>query len=291
MIDAHHHLWRYRPSEFEWIDDSMALLRRDYLADAFVRTIKRAGIAGSVVVQARQTIAETEWLLDVAKNVPEILGVVGWLPLRDSNIKALLSTGRQNRFLKGLRHVVQDEPSNDFLLDPDFNRGIELLNDEDLTFDLLVRASQLPATNIFVRRFPGVPFVLDHLAKPNIRTGEGKDFWREQLMRLGDCPNVFCKLSGLATEAHWNAWTFEDLKPFLDIALDAFGAERLMAGSDWPVCLLATGYDRWWDTLQQWCAPFESGTRAKILGTNALQFYSLVQPGKQHLDPMERQEP
>ena len=288
MIDAHHHLWRYRPSEFEWIDGSMSKLQRDHLADEFVRTMRCAGVAGSVVVQARQTVSETEWLLEIAKNVPEILGVVGWLPLRDSNLKALLSTARQNHLLKGLRHVVQDEPSDDFLLDPDFNRGMEFLTEGHLTFDLLVRESQLPATNVFVRRFPGIPFVLDHLAKPDIRTGKGFDSWRGQLLHLGECPNVSCKLSGLATEARWNEWTLEDLKPFLDAALEAFGTERLMAGSDWPVCLLATGYDRWWNTLQQWCAPFESSTRAKILGLNALHFYTLAQPVAEHIDLRER---
>lgn len=275
MIDAHHHLWRYRPSEFEWIDDGMSMLRRDHLEDEFVKTMQGAGVKESVVVQARQSVTETEWLLEIASNTPEILGVVGWLPLRDPNVKALLSTARQNRLLKGLRHVVQDEPNDDFLLQPDFMRGIGMLSGEGLTFDLLVRVSQLPATNIFVRQFPEVRFVLDHLAKPQISTGEGIDFWREQLFQLAECPNVFCKLSGLATEAHWDTWSFEDLRPFLDTALEAFGAERLMAGSDWPVCTLATGYERWWETLRQWCVRLDEATRARILGTNAVHFYSL----------------
>jgi L-fuconolactonase len=274
VIDAHHHLWNYDAAQYAWIGAGMDVLRRNFTFADFQRVAASAGISGSVVVQARQTLEETFWLLEFATQHPRLLGVVGWIPLRASTAAAHIADLRQHPKLKGLRHVVQDEPEDDFLLDTSFNRGISALADSGLVYDLLVRVSQLPATRTFVAQHPSQTFVLDHLAKPDIRSGR-IDQWRTEIYRLAESPNVSCKLSGLVTEAAWDSWTYEDIAPILDTALDAFGSDRLMAGSDWPVCLLASTYQRWWDVLKTWTSQLRASERDRILQGTATAVYRL----------------
>lgn len=274
IIDAHHHLWHYTEKDYGWIDDGMQSLRRDYLPADLQAAASEAGVVGTVVVQARQTLEETAWLLECAAATPLIQGVVGWLPLADPACASLLQAHRNQPLLKGLRHVIQDEPDDHYILGDDFNRGVALLAETGLVFDILIHARHLPQTIDFVKRHPRQAFVLDHLAKPPIRTASLQP-WKDNLKRLAESENVACKLSGLATEANWATWTFDDLEPYLDAALEAFGAGRLMAGSDWPVCLLATGYTRWWSTLKQWAAKLDAADRERLFSGTAQRIYRL----------------
>jgi L-fuconolactonase len=274
FIDAHHHLWNYTPAEYGWIDEEMAELRLDFTAEDIAAAGEALDLSGSVVVQARQTLAETHWLLACAAKSRTLLGVVGWLPLASEELPALLDGLASQPLLKGVRHVVQDEPDPEFLLRDDFNRGITQLRPLDLTYDLLIRDHQLPIAARFVERHPDQIFVLDHLAKPRLRESLLEP-WCSDLRRLAAYPNVVCKLSGLVTEAHWKSWTPDDLRPYLDTALELFGPSRLMAGSDWPVCLLATSYNRWWSVLLEWAKPLTASERASIFGKTASSVYRL----------------
>ena len=273
-IDAHHHLWRYDSQDYGWISAEMKVLRRDFLAADLAGELQTAGVDGSVVVQARQTLAETDWLLALADADPRIRGVVGWAPLADANFPVHLKRLLAQTKLKGLRHVIQDEPDDNFILRDDFNRGVDQLLNTGLVYDILIHERHLPQAAVFVARHPDQIFVLDHLGKPKIRDSVIQP-WRDQLKRLAQHANVYCKLSGLVTEADWDMWTLHDLQPYLDAALEAFGAERLMAGSDWPVCLLASTYQRWWATLREWCGSLSEDERAKILGGTAWTVYRL----------------
>ena len=273
VIDAHHHLWRYSAAEYEWIDDRMAALRRDFLPVDFVTELANAGINGAVTVQARQTLEETRWLLELAGSCNQILGVVGWAPIASANFEASLDTLATNTKLVGLRHVVQAEPQG-FLDGVDFNRGIGTLHQTGLVYDLLVVEHQLEEAIRFVDRHPQQVFVLDHIAKPKIAAGEIEP-WRTRIQQLSKRSNVCCKISGMVTEDSWSHWSMESLRPFMDTVVDAFGANRLMAGSDWPVCLVATNYAKWWQILRDYFADFSSNERENIFGTTATRIYNL----------------
>ncbi len=272
-VDAHHHLWRYSEEEYGWISEEMSVLRRDFLPVDLGQAMRSAGVDGAVAVQARQSVAETDWLLQLAEQDERMLGVVGWLPLQDDGFAELLERYRGHGKLKGLRHVVQDEP-DDFILGAAFNRGVRAMRGTGLVYDILIHERHLPQAARFVGMHPEQVFVLDHLAKPRIREGELEP-WRANLKRLAAAGYVSCKLSGMVTEADWERWTLEDLRPYLDAALEAFGAERLMAGSDWPVCLLASEYERWWEALRTWAAPLGEAERAAIFGGTAKRVYRL----------------
>jgi L-fuconolactonase len=273
-IDAHHHLWRYTPQDYGWISPSMQALQRDFLPEDLESELAINGIDGSVVVQARQTLDETRWLLELAHKTPSIRGVVGWVPLADDGLPTILAELGANPMLKGVRHVIQDEPDPNFILRDDFNRGIGALRGTGLVYDILIHEQHLPQAAAFVARHPEQSFVLDHLAKPKVRTHELEP-WRTNLKRLATHRNVACKLSGLVTEADWAGWTPKDLHPYLDAAVDAFGLQRLMAGSDWPVCLLASSYERWWSTLFAWAQQFSTQERSEIFGGTAGAVYRL----------------
>ena len=274
MIDAHHHLWRYGAEEYGWIGPQMQVLRRDFLPGDLAVEMRAAGVSGAVVVQARQSLLETNWLLALARDNAFIQGVVGWAPLVDDDLPRILDELQSHAKLKGLRHVVQDEPDDDFILREDFNRGISRLLETGLTYDILIHERHLPQAAMFVGRHPQQIFVLDHLAKPLVRERVMQP-WRDNLRRLAEHEHVYCKLSGLVTEADWAAWTLDELRPYLDAALEAFGPARLMAGSDWPVCLLASTYERWWATLREWCAPLAVDEQDLILGGTARMIYRL----------------
>ena len=273
-IDAHHHLWSYREPEFAWISEEMALLKRDFTMFDLRCARSAAGVDGSVVVQARQSTAETDWLLSVARVDTSIRGVVGWLPMCSQYFAQVLASYSRHVQLKGLRHVLQDEPDPNFVLSGPFNRGMEAVTSSGLTYDLLIREGQMPQTLQCVARHPNQVFVLDHLAKPRIGEAPSRE-WVRNIGLLAAMPNVSCKLSGLVTEAEWSSWTLDQLRPYLDIALSAFGAQRLMAGSDWPVCLLASTYEQWWTTLRAWADDLSTSQRDDIFGATAKRVYRL----------------
>ena len=273
VIDAHHHLWHYSAVEYDWIDDRMAALRRDFLPKGFIHELTGAGIDGAVTVQARQTLEETQWLLQLAAKHKEILGVVGWAPISSPHFESSLSALSTNPKLVGVRHVVQAEPQG-FLDSEDFNRGIRILRGTGLVYDILIFEHQLEEAIRFVDRHPQQVFVLDHIAKPKIAAGE-LEAWRTQIHELSKRSNVSCKVSGMVTEDSWSNWSIDSLRPYLDTVVDAFGAHRLLAGSDWPVCLVAANYMQWWQLLRDYFAPFSAEERADVFGTTAVRIYNL----------------
>jgi L-fuconolactonase len=274
-IDSHQHFWTYNPTEFGWIDDSMAILRRDFLPEHLMPELKNTGFQGSVAVQTRQTLEETRWLLELAERSPWILGVVGWVDLRSPDIRSQLKDLSQNPRLVGIRHIVQSEPDDRFLLQADFLRGISVLEEFDLAYDILIYTKHLPVAAEFVERFPRQRFVLDHLAKPPIKSGN-IDSWAQGILRLATFPNVFCKLSGLVTEADWQYWKSEQIVPFLDVAFTSFGPDRLMIGSDWPVCLVAASYARALEVVKGYLLEKSPECQDRVLGGNAQRFWRLA---------------
>ena len=274
VIDAHHHLWRYTTEEFGWIDESMQPLRRDFLPAGLAAEMATVGVDGSVAVQARQTLEETQWLLDLADGCDTIRGVVGWAPIAGAEFPAVMEQFDECAKLKGLRHVVQGEPDENYILREDFNSGIRALSGSGLVYDILIYERHLPQTIEFVDRHPEQVFVLDHIAKPKIAMGELEP-WAGRIRELAERENVSCKISGLVTEAKWDAWSAETLRPYLDVVVEAFGPQRLMAGSDWPVCLVASGYAEWWELLRVHFAGFSESERARIFGGTATETYGL----------------
>jgi L-fuconolactonase len=273
-IDAHQHFWQYEPSEYGWIDDSMAALRRDFLPADSAREMAQAGFDACVAVQARQTLEETRWLLALADAHPFIAGVVGWVDLQSERAQAQLEQLASQPRLVGVRHIVQSEPDDRFLLRPAFCRGIELLEPFGLTYDILVYPRHLPVAADFVARFPQQAFVLDHLGKPDVRSGAIKA-WEKDLRRLAEFPNVVCKLSGLVTEADSTRWSPAQLGPYLDVAFDCFGAQRLMIGSDWPVCTVAADYLRTMRGVIDYVSSRSQEDRDAVLGGNAMRVWNL----------------
>jgi len=273
-IDAHHHLWRYNPQEYGWIDDSMKQLRRDFLTVDLIRELAAAEVDGTVAVQARQTVEETRWLLDLAEDCTAIRGVVGWAPIAGEEFPGMMEEFEDRPKLKGLRHVIQGEKDENYILREDFNSGIRCLRGSGLVYDILIFARHLPQTIEFVDEHPEQVFVLDHVAKPMIREGLLEP-WATQMRELGQRENVWCKVSGMVTEADWNAWDEASLRPYLDVAVEAFGPSRLMVGSDWPVCLVASEYGRWFDVLRSYFSGFSEAERAQVFGGNAVEVYGL----------------
>lgn len=274
-IDAHHHLWHYTAEEFGWLEGELAQLRRNFLPQHFIDTMRGAEVAGAVTVQARQTVQETDWLLEVATMSSSIVGVVGWLPLADETVSLLLEERLPAQKLCGLRHIVQAEPAG-FLDGVAFNRGVSALASSGLAYDILIHQHQLPEAIRFVDRHPHQIFVLDHLAKPLIQSGETEP-WATHMRDLARRRNVVCKVSGMVTEAG-TGWTPEQLKPYFDVALEAFTPHRLMIGSDWPVLLAHCDYARWWALVEQWLAPLSAAEQAAMLGGTCLRTYGLKPP-------------
>jgi L-fuconolactonase len=273
-IDAHQHFWRYNADEYDWIDDSMSALRRDFLPDDLKPELDGAGFRGSVAVQARQSLDETHWLLELATSSPLILGVVGWVDLCSRDVCSQLQALAKNLKLVGVRHVVQGEPDDRFMLRPDFLRGISALEEFDLAYDILIYPKHLRVAVEFVQRFPRQRFVLDHLAKPPIKNRSIHP-WEAGMRELARFPNVFCKLSGMVTEADWQSWKPEHMKPYLDIALDCFGPHRLMIGSDWPVCTVAASYAQTMNVVLDYFEKYPADVQDAVLGGTAQRFWKL----------------
>jgi len=276
-IDAHQHFWRYRAEEYRWIDGSMAVLRRDFLPDDSVHEMAAQGFDACVAVQAQHTLDETSWLLALADTHPSIAGVVGWVDLQAGadRVRAQLESFARHQKFVGVRHIAQSEPDDRFLVRPHVLEGLAVLGEFDLPFDLLVYRRHLAVAAECVARFPQHRFVLDHLAKPDIRGGE-IDAWARDLRALAAHPNVWGKVSGLITEAACQAWTPDQIRPYLDVAFDAFGWQRLMIGSDWPVCLVAGTYGRTMNLVCEYVAARPAHEQAAILGGNARRFWRLT---------------
>jgi L-fuconolactonase len=274
LIDAHHHFWYYNQEEYGWIDESMSVLRRDYLPGDLEQELLKAGITGTLVVQARQSLQETRWLLDLAGKHRFILGVVGWLDLCSPELDIQLRELASHQELVGVRHVVQDEPDDGFMLRKEFLNGIAQLEPYNLVYDLLVYPGHLEIAARLAEKFPLQRFVLDHLGKPAIRSGEMEP-WISGIEQLAKCPNVWCKISGMVTEADPEHWSYGDLHPYMEVALNAFGPGRLMLGSDWPVCRLAAGYSEVMGIGKKLTEPMKMEDRDKICYQNAADCYQL----------------
>ncbi len=273
-IDAHHHLWRYTAEEHGGIDDSMCALRKDFLPEDLMAEMRVAGVEGAVAVQARQTVEETRWLLEQAEGCEAIRGVVGWAPIASPEFAVTMEEFAGRSKLKGLRHIVQAQPDETFLLGEEFNRGIHAMRGTGLVYDVLVYERQLPQAIEFAGMHPEQAFVLDHVAKPRIREGVIEP-WASRIRELAKRENVSCKVSGMVTEADWGDWTAETLRPYLDVVVEAFGPERLMAGSDWPVCRVACGYAQWFGVLKEYFAGFSEAECEAVFGGTAKRIYRL----------------
>ncbi len=275
-IDAHQHVWRYTPEEFGWIDETMAAIRRDFGPEDLKREMVAAGIAGAVAVQARQTLEETRWLLDLAEKNDFMRGVVGWAPIAGEEFPECMAEFDGRDKLKGLRHVIHDEKDENYILRADFNSGITAMQGSGLVYDILIFERHLPQTIDFVDEHPKQVFVVDHVAKPLIAAGTMEP-WATHMRELARREHVFCKVSGMVTEADWvgKRVTLDALRPYLDVVVEAFGTERLMAGSDWPVCTVAMGYGEWWRMLEEYFAGFSEVERGDVFGETAAWVYGL----------------
>jgi L-fuconolactonase len=273
-IDSHQHFWRYSPTEHPWISDEIAQLKRDFLPEDLRPLLVDLDFDGCIAVQASQTLKETSWLLELAGQHEFIEGVVGWVDLLSADLPRQLEEFASDPKLAGVRHIVQDEPDDEFMLRAEFINGISRLRQFDLTYDLLLFPKHLRAAMQLVRKFPEQPFVLDHIAKPRIAEGLLSP-WREDLQELARCPNVYCKLSGMVTEAAWNRWKPADFSCYLDTVVEAFTPDRLMIGSDWPVCTLAADYVSTMQIVIEYVEQFPPDVRMGILGGNCARFYGI----------------
>ena len=273
-IDAHHHLWNYDPQKYGWISEEMSNIRRDFTPSDLKPHLDTHNFEGAIAVQAVQSELETQFLLNYAQAYSWILGVVGWLDLCEDSLPQRLAYYSQSPKLKGLRHVVQAEPDDYFMLRTDFVRGISQLHNFGLTYDILIYPKQLPAAIELVGKFPNQPFVLDHIAKPFIKD-QVMGSWDSHIQELAQHPHVYCKLSGMVTEANWDNWTYEEFLPYLEVVFEAFGVERLMVGSDWPVCEVAGGYDKALSIVKRFISHFSEAEQQAIWGGNARSFYNL----------------
>ncbi len=273
-IDSHQHFWNYDPARDTWITEEMSILKRDFLPEDLDHEYQANGIDASIAVQADQSENETLFLLDLANRNSKIAGVVGWVDLCSSKAAERLAFFSQFEKLRGFRHIAQAEPDERFLVRDDFVRGIAGLREFGFTYDILIYPKQLPAALELVAKLPEQRFIIDHLAKPEIKT-RGAASWATHMRNIAQNPNVYCKLSGLVTEADWHHWKSEDFKPYLDVVFDAFGPQRLMFGSDWPVCLLAGSYQRVKQVIEDYLNGHSEDEKEKIFGDNAIGFYGL----------------
>ncbi|MGO4528261.1 amidohydrolase [Paenibacillus sp. 2TAF8] len=273
-LDAHQHFWNYNIRDYGWIGEEMSVIQRSFLPEDLQPILTDSGVSGCVAVQARQSLEETNWLLELADKHDFIKGVVGWVDLCSDEASSQLEKVAANPWLKGVRHVIQDEPDVKFVLREDFQKGIALLEQYNLAYDLLVSKEQLPYAVELVQKFPQQRFVIDHLAKPDIKAGVISP-WKEAMEAMASYSNVYCKLSGMVTEADWNKWTQEDFSPYLDTVLQAFGPERVMYGSDWPVCTVAGTYGDVINLLQTHVQSLPEAEQQLIFGDNCAAFYNL----------------
>ena len=274
IIDTHHHLWDFNETDYGWMDDSMKVLKRSYLPGEFQEEILKAGVGGTIVVQARQMLEETLWLLDLSDRHSFIKGVVGWVDLCAEDLEDQLELLSRHPRLVGVRHVIHDEADDEFMLRPSFLRGIRTLGKFKLTYDLLLFPRHLARAHKLVKLFPEQRFVLDHMAKPFIRKGLLTP-WQEELESLSTGDNVWCKVSGMVTEGDLKSWKFEDFVPYMEAAFKAFGTERILLGSDWPVCKLAGEYEQVLQIPLTFTEQMSDREKERIYYKNALECYQL----------------
>ena len=274
-IDSHQHFWHFNTRDYGWMGDNMSNIKRNFLPAELAHTLQSEGFDGSIAVQARQSLAETNWLLDLANENPIIKGVVGWVDLQSENAQHAIETFAAHPKAVGVRHVLHDEVDDDFMLRPEFVRGVKLLEQYNLTYDLLIFAKHLPNTLKFVEQFSeNQIFVVDHIAKPSIKA-QLLEPWTENMRLLAKHSNVYCKVSGMVTEADWENWQYEDFVPYLDVVFEAFGSDRILIGSDWPVCLVAGSYHEIMNIVKKYIQKFDIETQNKVLGLNAMKAYKL----------------
>jgi L-fuconolactonase len=273
-IDSHQHFWKYNPQQHDWITDDMKVIQRDFLPSDLLPILQAHNIDGCVSVQADQTEEETDFLLELANENEVIKGVVGWVDLRADDVYERLEHYSQFKKLKGFRHVVQGESDSEFMLRPKFKNGIIELGMYDFTYDILIYHYQLEQAIQFVKQHPEQKFVIDHIGKPDIKSGEFFE-WQTNIKKLALHQNVYCKVSGMVTENEWRDWKISDFKVYLDSVVKAFGTERLMYGSDFPVCTLAATYGEQLNIVKEYFSAFTSLEKKKIMGDNAIKFYNL----------------
>jgi L-fuconolactonase len=273
ILDSHQHFWKYDPVKEAWITEAMDVIRRDFMPEDLKPLLDQSHVSGCIAVQADQSEAETRFLLSLADQHAFIQGVVGWVDLRSDKLAERLEYFSSFPKLKGFRHIAQPEPAG-FLTDPKFIRGVRLLAKYNYTYDLLIGQQQLEEALLFVREVPDVKIVIDHMAKPAIRAKE-KTHWELSMAALSTFEHVYCKLSGMVTEADWQAWKPLDFFPYLDELFESFGSSRLLYGSDWPVCLVAASYEQQLFILQSYLAEFPSGEKQQVLAENARKFYNI----------------
>ncbi len=273
-IDSHQHFWKYDPVNYSWIDNQMAVIRKDFLPADLEPVLKANGFDGCITVQSDQTEEENDFQLGNAEKHDFIKGVVGWVDLQSAQVDERLAHYSQFSKLKGFRHVLQGEPQRDFMLRPAFLNGISLLKKYGYTYDILIFPDQLGYAADFAARFPDQPFVIDHIAKPGIKNKEISD-WKTAIQAIAKYENVFCKVSGMVTEADWKNWKPADFYPYLDVVVEAFGINRLLFGSDWPVCNVAAGYEQMLAIVKDYFAAFSKTEQDKFFGGNAVKFYNI----------------
>ncbi|MEO8852856.1 MAG: amidohydrolase family protein [Ginsengibacter sp.] len=273
MIDTHVHFWKYNKIKDAWITDDMKILQKNFLPEDLKPVLEENKVNGVIAVQADQSENENEFLIDLSTNNSFIKGIVGWVDFQNENIENKLVYYSKFPVIKGFRHIVQGEP-NGFLKNENFLRGIELLQKYNFTYDVLIYENQLPEATEFVNKFPGQKFIIDHFAKPDIRNGS-IDKWKINIEEISKNKNVYCKLSGLTSEAHWNAWEEKDFYPYLDVVFDNFGTDKLVFGSDWPVVLISGGYLKWKTLLQNYMSDLSMEAKEKVFERNAIEFYNL----------------
>lgn len=274
IIDAHQHFWRYNQERHAWITDDMAAIRKDFLPKELEQIYRHNDIDGCVAVQVDQTEAENEFFLAFARLYPFIKGIVGWVDLQDEKLKGRLDYYKTEKAIKGFRHIVQGESDPNFLLGQDFCRGIAMLDSYNFTYDILVYHYQLVQVERFVSKFPNQNLIIDHIAKPNIKSGE-IDQWSKYMKAIAKHENVYCKLSGMVTEADFNNWTYDQIVPYIDVVLESFGPSRVVYGSDWPVCLVAASYEEQYNVVHKAIERLSPAEKKAILGENAIRFYHL----------------
>ena len=285
-IDSHHHLWEYSAADYPWISDSMSKLKRNFRVEDLRQQSASTDIRGALTVQARQSIQETEWLLEISQSDAFVLGVVGWVPLTSEEVHASLERFREFPKFRAVRHVVQDEPDDNFLLGEAFNRGVSILANFELVYDILIYPRQLEAAVTFVDRHPQQAFVLDHIAKPRVQSKRHDQEWEQGFRELARRDHVSCKFSGIVTEVRDTEWNTDVIRPYWEIALEAFGAERLMFGSDWPVCLARSTYDRWGETVTDLARELSETEQAAFWAGNVARVYQLASPVPDNSDPV-----
>ncbi len=272
-IDAHQHFWKYDPIKDDWITDEMKVIKNDFLPEKLYPLLQETNFQGCVAVQASQAISETEYLVALAKENIFIKGVVGWIDLRADNIKEQLTRASLTKIVKGFRHIAQAEPAG-FLLGEKFHRGISELSGLNFTYDILIHENQLLEALAFTKDFPDQKFVMNHIAKPNIKA-KSIEQWKRVIQQYAPLENVYCKLSGLVTENNWHQWKEEEFYPYIDVVLSTFGTKRIMYGSDWPVCLLAGSYKNQLSILENYFQSYSVNEKDDIFGNNATRFYTL----------------